>query len=139
MKLLSTLTAIAMVAFTVPSYADPLSDIKAFTLSDVKTAESIYAANPSVPTFAAANQCLGYLDETLSQTNTSTTFGDLSVPKGAVSTIADIDVALNTATNGLSPIVLTFNQNCGAYIEDLKAETAKHTIGLGVNLFGLHL
>lgn len=120
-----------------PASADPLSDIKAFTLTDVKTAETIYASNPSVPTYAAATQCLGYLDATLSQPGAPVTFGNLAAPQGAVSAIADLDVALNSATNGLSPVVLMFNQNCGGYIEDLKAEAAVRAGGLGVNLFGI--
>lgn len=131
-----SLCAASMLAIA-PASADPLSDIKAFTLTDVKTAETIYASNPSVPTYAAATQCLGYLDATLSQPGAPITFGNLSAPQGIVSTVADLDVALNSATNGLSPIVLTFNQNCGGYIEDLKAEAAQNASSFV--LFGVKL
>lgn len=127
----------ASAAFGTPAFADPLSDIKSFTLSDVKAAEATYAANPSVPTYAAATQCLGFLDTTLSQPGAPISFGNLAAPQGAVSAVADLDVALNTATNGLSPAVLSLNQNCGGYVEDLKAEAAYKTAGLGVNLFGV--
>ena len=136
-KFLLALASVALLGTASVANADPLSDIKTFTLNDVKTAESIYAANPSVPTYAAATQCLGFLDATLSQPGAPISVGALTAPKGVVSTVADLDVALNTASNGLSPAVLTFNQNCGAYVEDLKAETAKKVGGLGVNLFGV--
>lgn len=119
-----------------PAVADPLDAIKAFTLNDVKTAETIYAANPTVPTYTAATQCLGYLDSTLSAPNAPVTFGELSAPQGVISAVADLDVAVNSVNNGLPPVVLAFNQNCGAYVEDLKAEAAAHAL---ITIFGVKL
>lgn len=121
-----------------PAFADPLSAIKSFSLNDVKAAEAAYAANPSVPTYKAAVQCLGWVDATLSAPGAPLNL-NLVVPVGAVSAIADLDIALSTANQGLPPVVLDFNQNCGGYIEDLKAEAAVHAGGIGLNVFGLHL
>lgn len=135
----ATLCLMGAVALSPAAHAgnDPLSKIQSFTLTDVKAAEAIYAANPSVPTYGAATQCLGYLDTTLSQTGAGSV-GSLTVPKGVASAVADIDVALNGTTTGLSPAVVTFNQSCGAYIEDLKAEGAAIAAKVGVTLpFGI--
>jgi hypothetical protein len=136
-KFLLAAALLVSASFAAPAFADPLSDIKSFTLSDVKQAETAYASNPSVPTYTAATQCLSFLDATLSQPGAPINFGNLVAPKGAFSAAADLDIALNTAQNGLSPVVLTLNQNCGAYVEDLKAEAAYKVGGLGVNLFGV--
>lgn len=114
---------------------DPLSALQGFTLSDVQQAQAIYAANPSVPTYAAATQCLGWMNATLSKPNAGLTL-NLSPVKGIASGIADLDVALNTASNSLPPIVLAFNQNCGGYIEDLKAEAAQTVANSG--FLGIH-
>lgn len=139
MRLTMTIAALAVALLSAPANADPLATIQAFTITDVKTAEAIYAANPSVPTYAAATQCLGYMDATLSAQGGQATIGSLTAPKGVASAIADLDVALNSANTGLSPVVLSFNQNCGGYIEDLKAEVAKVSVQGGISIFGLHL
>lgn len=128
----------AVLALSTAAQADVLSAVKEFTLADVKQAEAIYAANPTVPTAPAAGQCLSWLDTVLSAPNAPVNF-NLAVPVGVASTIADIDVALFTANSGLSPAVVEFNKNCGAYIEDLKAAAAVHAGGLGIKVFGLHL
>ncbi len=122
-----------------PAYADILSQLQGAALSDVKQAEAIYAANPSVPTAPAASQCLGWMDVTLSSPNAPITL-NLAVPKGVISGIADLDVALSVAgTNNMTPLVDAFNKNCGWYVEDLKAQAAVHAGGIGLNIFGLKL
>lgn len=123
-----------------PAFAgtDPLAALQAFTLNDIKAAEAVYASNPSVPTYAAATQCLGYLDATLSQAGSGASVGSLTVPKGIASGIADLDVALNSGAKGLNPAVVDFNANCGGYIEDLKAEAAAITAAGGISIFGIH-
>ncbi len=122
-----------------PAYADILSQLQGAALSDVKQAEAIYAANPQVPTAPAATQCLGWMDVTLSSPNAPITL-NLAVPKGVISGIADLDVALSVAgTNNMTPLVDAFNKNCGWYVEDLKAQAAVHAGGLGLNIFGLKL
>jgi hypothetical protein len=116
--------------------ADPLSVLQGASLKDVKQAEAIYAANPQVPTYQAATQCLTWADGVLSSPNAPITLGVLP-PEGVVSGIADLDVALTT-TGTVPPIVDDFNKNCGWYVEDLKAAAAAHASGNFV-LFGLKL
>lgn len=115
--------------------ADPLSTIQAFTLNDVKQAEAIYAANPSVPTYQAATQCLGWLDTTISASGGTNPLGNLAAPAGVASTVADLDVALNSSQS-VPPIVYQFNAACGGYVEDLKAQAAKAAAG-GVGFLGI--
>jgi hypothetical protein len=117
---------------------DPAAALRNFTLADVQQAQSIYVANPSVPTAPAALECLSWGVETLQAAPAGITLGaTLETPKGIASSVADLDVALNTASGAVPPILLSFNQNCGGYIEDLKAEAAAHAGSFGVNLFGL--
>jgi hypothetical protein len=123
-RLLALTSALGLTLLASHAFADPLAAIQAFTLNDVKAAEAVYAANPSVPTAPAATACLSYLDTTLSAAPTGSTVSGLAVPQGVASTVADLDVALNAANGGLPPVVLQFNGACGAYIEDLKAEAA---------------
>lgn len=137
LRILSALSAFGLTVLAGHAFADPLSALKSFTLNDVKTAEAVYAANPGVPTYHAATVCLGFLDTTLSAPGAPATL-TLYAPAGAVSAIADLDVALDTASQGLPPIVLAFNDACGGYIEDLKAEAAQHAVGFALP-FGLHL
>lgn len=133
----AAIAALSFTALAAPASAavDPLSALQGFTLADVQQAQAIYAANPSVPTYAAATQCLGWMNATLSKPNAGLTI-NLSPIKGVASGIADLDVALNTANNGLPPIVLAFNQNCGGYIEDLKAEAAQ-AVANKFNILGI--
>jgi hypothetical protein len=119
---LSLLPALAGCAST-SSGSDPLAQVQSFALSDVQAAQAEYAANPSVPTYGAATECLSWMNSELSGPNAPLNI-QLAVPKGVVSGVADIDVGLNTANSGLPKIVLQFNQNCGGYVEDLKAEAA---------------
>ena len=134
-----TIATLGLGSISAEAATDPLSVLKQAGLNDVKQAEAIYAANPTVPTYKAATQCLGYLDTTLSNATPGTVVGSLMVPKGIVSTIADLDVAVNTANGGLSSAVIDFNANCGGYIEDLKAEVANTVVTGGINIFGLKL
>lgn len=92
------------------------------TLTDVQTAEAIYAANPGVPTAPAATQCLGWVSGVLSS-GVQAPF-TLEAPTGIASSVADLDVALSSGDAGVPPIVEQFNKNCGWYVEDLKAEAA---------------
>lgn len=135
LRILSAASALGLTLLASHAFADPLSTLQSFTLNDVKAAEAEYAANPGVPTYSAATQCLGYLDATLSAPGAPVSIGSYVAPQGVASTVADLDVALNTAYSGLPPIVLNFNANCGGYIEDLKAE-AVYNAGHSV-LFGL--
>jgi hypothetical protein len=118
--------------------SDPLAAIQSFTLADVQAAQAIYAANPTVPTYGAATQCLNYLNTTLSATGSPSVGVMLAAPKGIVSAVADLDVALNAANNGLPSQVVSFNQNCAPYVEDLKAEAAKLAAS-NFTIFGLKL
>jgi hypothetical protein len=120
------------------SSSDPLAAIQSFTLADVQAAQAIYAANPTVPTYGAATQCLGYLNTTLSATGAPSVGVMLSAPVGVASAVADLDVALNAANNGLPTQVVAFNQNCAPYVEDLKAEAAKLAAS-NFTIFGLKL
>lgn len=114
--------------------ADALSTLQHSTLQDVRQAEAIYAANTTIPTYAAAEQCLSWADATLSSPNAPITLGVLP-PEGVVSTIADLDVALSTQVN-IPPIVDEFNAHCGWYTEDLKAQAAMHAT---IHLFGFNI
>lgn len=124
LRILCFASAIGLTLGAANAFADPLAAVQAFTLNDVKAAEAVYAANPSVPTAPAATQCLSYLDTALSAAPAGTPFSGLTAPQGVASAVADIDVALNQANAGLSPVVVQFNSACGGYIEDLKAEAA---------------
>lgn len=118
------------------SAADLFTTLQTATLADVKAAEAVYAANPTVPTYKAATQCLGWADSVLSASGGVTSPFNLVAPKGIVSVIADADVALSTANAGVPPIVDAFNENCGWYVEDLKAQAVAHGAGtfLGIKL-----
>jgi hypothetical protein len=119
-----------------PAQGDVLGFLQGATLADIKTAEAIYAANPTVPTAPAAAQCLGWADAQLSS-GIQNPF-NVQVPTGVVSSIADLDVALSTA-NTTPPIINEFNKNCAWYVEQLKAEAVVHAGGIGFNIFGLKL
>lgn len=137
MKQLLLLSTLVLASCTAPAFADPLSALQNFTLSDVKQAEVIYAANPEVQTAPSALVCLGWLDATLSAPGAPITFG-LVAPKGAVSALADLDVALYNENNGIPKAVIAFNTNCGAYVENLKAAAVAHA-GPTLSIFGLRL
>lgn len=122
-KLIAT-TVLALSLFTGAANADIVSTLQGASLRDVKTAEAVYNANPMVPTYGAAMQCLQWADGILSSPNAPITLNVLP-PTGVVSGIADLDVALSEGNN-ISPVVEAFNQNCGWYVEDLKAQAAVH-------------
>lgn len=135
--LFSAALAAITLSISAPASADVLSTLQGATLADIRQAEAIYAANPQVPTAQAAGQCLAWADAVLSAPTAPITL-NLAVPKGIVSTIADLDVALSTPL-GVPPALEAFNKNCGWYVEDLKAQAAAHAGGLGIKVFGLHL
>lgn len=123
-KLIAT-TVLALSLFTGVANADIVSTLQGASLRDVKTAEAVYTANPTVPTYGAAMQCLNWADGVLSAPGAPITLNVLP-PTGVVSGIADLDVAISEGNN-IQPIVDQFNQNCGWYVEDLKAQAIVHT------------
>lgn len=128
MKMFLIATALALASLTTAASADPGTDLfsklQTATLADVQAAQAEYTANPLVPTAPAAQKCFAWAVTVIESPGGSSNFS-LVVPAGFVSTIADIDVTLNSGVT-VPPIVLAFNDNCGGYVEDLKFLAAAH-------------
>lgn len=139
MKRLALAACVATLCFAAPARADSFdlfSWFQTVSVADVQKGLAIYAANPNVPTYKVATQCLTWGEGVL--TSQGNNAFNLQAPVGVVSTIADIDVALNGQSSALPQIVYDFNENCGAYKEDLIAQAAALAGKRGASiLFGL--